>query len=943
MGGRISSILILVLTTVAPLTAPAQTGGTTGSVRGSVVDARSQRPMSGVQVYVPGGSRGTITNSSGRFHLVNVPAGRLTLRAQVIGYAPAEQEVTVEPGASTSVTFSLQEQALALDQVIVTGTAGQARRREVGNAISQVNMDNVITPVASMDGLLQSRAVGMTVQEGSGMAGAGSQIRLRGNVSVALSNQPLVYVDGVRVRSEGYPTRLGGNVHASPLNDINPADVERIEILKGAAATTLYGTEAAAGVIQIFTRRGASGSPVWTAQIDQGFNELRPFGLDDNPYIWMDPWLRKGWRQNYSLSVSGGGSDFQYFVSGGYEDNEHVLPNDWEHKLAVRGNFTFSPLDRLQVSWNTAFTNHDISNTPAGNNSSGLPLNVYRQNSNYFGRFDRDLIDQVLANEIFTYIDRLVTGATLNYQPTNNFSHRFTVGYDRAATEGRELRPYGYFSNPGGLLVNNRWVGENVTLDYSGTLSLQLRPELRSSFSWGGQSTTTIENSIDGRAENFPGPGLPTLSSGALSRANESRFRVINAGLFLQNMFDFRDRYFFTVGLRVDGNSAFGENLGLQPYPKVSASYVLSDEPFWPDHLGEVKLRAAYGHAGRAPGAFDAVRTWTPATYGTQPAFRTGNVGNPDLGPERTAETEVGFDLALFEGLFNADFTYYHQRTSDALFSVRQIPSLGFLTPQLKNVGELENRGIELAMNASLIQRPQFGWDVGLNVATNHSKLLSLGGAAPFSDPSGGSGWYYEGQPVPVIRDRRILNPDEIADPIIESEYFYGPNQPTHTITGSTTFMLPRGIQLSARGEYMGGHYIADNASTGGYRRGVSWPTCANAHALIAQQRNSDLTAFERAWCIQGNVSGTDIYPADFFKLRDLSLRLPLSAVASLPGTNDAMLTLSARNWFTWKNDEFLIMDPEANNNLGMFAGVRSITEHIPPSASFTASLRVVF
>jgi TonB-dependent starch-binding outer membrane protein SusC len=941
MGSRIVGVLLLVVVMVLPPEGQAQATG--GTILGTVLDSRTQRPLGGVQVHIPGQPRGTITNTAGRFQILNVPAGTVTLRTQFIGYAAAEQVVTVTAGSATQVRFEIQEQALALDEVVVTGTAGQARRREVGNAISQVNMDNVVTPVANMDGLLQARAVGMNVQEGSGMAGAGSQIRLRGNVSVALSNQPLVYIDGVRVRSDGYPTRLGGNVHASPLNDINPADIDRIEILKGAAATTLYGTEAAAGVIQIFTKRGAAGAPVWNAQVDQGFNQLRPFGLPDNPYVWMDPWLRRGWRQNYAVSVGGGGSDLQYFVGAGFENNEHVLPNDWEKKLSVRGNFTFSPLDQLQVALNTQLTRHDISNTPAGNNASGLPLNVYRQNANYFGRFDIDLINQVLDNEIFTYIDRLVTGATMTYTPAESFSHRFTVGYDRAATEGRDLRPFGYFSAPRGILLNNRWVGENLTLDYAGTLNMRFRPELRSSFSWGAQSTTNIESSMDGRAENFPGPGLPTLSSGAISRVNETRFRVINAGFFLQNLFDLRDRYFLTVGVRVDGNSTFGESFGLQPYPKVSAAYVLSEEPFWNDRWGQMKLRAAYGHAGRAPRAFDAVRTWTPLTYGDQPAFRTGNVGNPDLGPERTAEVEVGFDLATLDNRLSADFTFYHQRTTDALFNVRQIPSLGFMQPQLKNVGELENRGIELALNASVIQIPRFGWDVGLNVATNRSKLISLGGAAPFSDPSGGSGWYYEGQPVPVIRDRLIRNPDEIAAPVIEPVHFFGPNQPTHTITGLTSFHLPRGILLSARGEYMGGHYIADNASTGGYRRGVAWPTCARAHGLLREGQRDALTAFERAWCIQANVVGTDIYPADFFKLRDISLRLPIGAVVPVTQANNATLTLSARNWYTWKNKEFLMMDPESNNNLGMLAGVRSITEHIPPSASVTASLRVTF
>src|SRR5690606_4856281 len=171
---------------------------------------------------------------------------------------------------------------------VVTGTAGAARRREVGNTVAQIDVTDLPAPPPNVDALLQSQAAGILVGQGNGSVGAGAQIRLRGAVSVSQSNQPIIYVDGVRVRSDSYARNIsptegagrGGNVTASPLNDINPNDIERIEVLKGSAASTLYGTEAAAGVIQIFTKRGSSGSPRWTLQVDQGFNELRPFAPD---------------------------------------------------------------------------------------------------------------------------------------------------------------------------------------------------------------------------------------------------------------------------------------------------------------------------------------------------------------------------------------------------------------------------------------------------------------------------------------------------------------------------------------------------------------------------------------------------------------------------------------------------------------------------------------
>ncbi len=926
-----------------------------GTVTGEIVDSRTQRPLSGVQVMVPGTGIGALSNAAGRFLLVNVPAGETTVRARLIGYRAEERTVTVRAGETANATFELHQEALALDEVVVTGTAGQARRREVGNSIAQLNLADVAEPVADMDNLLQGRAAGVTVMENTGMAGAGAQIRLRGGNSVTMSNQPLIYVDGVRLRSDGYPLNnppvgfvgRSGNVQASPLNDINPADIERVEIIKGAAATTLYGTEAAAGVIQIFTRRGATGRPSWTAQVDQGFARLRPFGVDGDPtptgarpeYLFIDPWLRDGHRQRYSLSVGGGAPELQYFISGSWEDLEGVLPNDWEQKLNVRGNFTVSLMPSLQFQWNTSYTNHDIQNTPAGNNAHGLTLNAYRRDRNYFQSENIDTISQILDYDIFTYNDRFVTGATATYAPRTNFTHRFTVGYDLATSELRNLRPY-HFLDLGGFLSNQRWSNASITADYVGSLDLRLTPDLRANLAWGGQSITNEESSVTGYAENFPGPGIPTLSSGATRLSFEDRIRVINAGLFAQALFDFRDRYFLTVGLRVDGNSAFGQDFGLQPYPKVSASYVISDEPFWPEMLGQMKLRAAYGHAGRAPGAFDAVRTWDPIGWGGQPAFQPLNVGNPVLGPERTAETEVGFDASFLDDRLGLDFTWYHQHTTNALFNVRQIPSRGFLETQLENVGELENRGIELAANAVLIRTPSFGWDVGVNLSTNHSKVLSLGGAPEFS--LGDFGWIIEGQPAPVIRAHFITNPNEIADPVVEQDHIYGPNLPTHTIAVRTGVQLPRGIALNVRGEYQGGHYMYDGASLNALNRGVEWPTCFDAYPLIAAGQHDQLTARQRMWCIQQNARADwFVYPADFFKLREVTLTAPVPF--QIPGASSAQLTLSGRNVWRWLNSEFPIFDPEIVRFGLSESQVRSVWEHIPPPAIYTASLRLTF
>lgn len=931
----------------------AQTGGT---IRGRVTAANA-RALPDVQVSIVGTSRGALTNSRGEFVIVNVPAGQHSVRARMLGFSATDKAVGVQVGQTATVDFQLAETAIALDEIVVTGTAGQARRREVGNSIAQINVAQVAEPVQDANTLLQGRSAGVNVVQAGGSMGSGASIRLRGNTSVALSNQPLIYIDGVRVRSDAYPKNVpstgyegrSANVTPSPLSDVNPEDIERVEILKGAAATTLYGTEAAAGVIQIFTKRGHTGAPQWTAELDQGFVQLRPFapaGVDpadaqarSAEYLYIDPWLRNGRRQQYALSVQGGAEESRYFVSGSFSDNQGVLPLDWEEKYTLRANLSFRPMRDVQMEVNTSYNNSDMQQTPAGNNAHGLTLNAFRRDRNYFGSEDVEKISQALDYEIMNYIDRVVLGGTVHYTPTERLVNRLTVGLDRANMELRNLRPYLFFAAPEGIISNKRWSGETLTLDYVGNLHLQLPRGIASTFSWGAQAATTDESEVEGYSERFPGPGDPTVTSGAIRLAFERRERVTNAGVFLQNLFGFKDRYFLTAGLRVDGNSAFGSDFGLQPYPKVSASWVLSEEPWWSDRLGDWKLRAAYGAAGRAPGAFDAVRTWQAAGWGGVPAFQPLNLGNPDLGPERTAEMEIGFDASLLRGRAGLDVTYYDAKTSDALFRVRQPPSEGSWASQLANVGEIRNTGLEVSLNTTLMDRPGFGWKAGVTAALTRSEVLSLGGAPEFQ--LGTFGWIVEGQPAMVQRANRITNPDAIANPVIETDHYYGPNEPTHTFGLNTALELPYGVQLSARGEYMGGHYIFDNASYQALSRAVRWPTCFAAYELIDAGRAAELTAKQRGMC-QRQFLQDDflIYPGDFFKLRDVTVRIPVGRL--VPGASRATLALSGANWLSWRRD-FPVFDPEMTGNSGFNAPVREISEHIPSPASFTASLRVSF
>jgi TonB-dependent SusC/RagA subfamily outer membrane receptor len=839
-------------------------------------------------------------------------------------------------------------------------------------------MAGIDEAIISTDAILQGRAPGIQVTQQTGSVGGGAKIRLRGNVSAAMSNQPIIYVDGVRVRSEGLPKNVGAtgyqgrgpNAVYGPLNDLDPDDIERIEVIKGAAATTLYGTEAAAGVIQIFTKRGRVGKARWALETEQGMARLGAFGPtedfrgrpivvpasedqappmgvpDDPAYMFIDPYLRKAYRAKYGLSVSGGVEDLSYYISGTYTDAEGVLPNDLEEKTSVRGNFTASPIRNLQLSWNTSYSRNQLEQTAAGPNAQGIILNTFRRSRNYLGgATDAETVSRLLDYSNSQTIDRFITGLTALYAPTSAFTGRVTVGYDLVDQAAVSVRPFGFILAPKGIAHANEFSATTLTLDGVGTWSTSPLENVSSSFSFGGQSVTQEEHRVETYGEDFPAPGEVTVSSAAQRLGFESEIRVINAGAFVQELLGYRDRYFLTLGLRVDGNSSFGTDLGLQTYPKASFSWVASDEDFWNESWGQMKVRAAWGQSGRAPGAFDAVRTWSPIGWGGQPAFRPSNLGNPELGPERTTELEAGFDASFLNNRLDVGLTYYHQKTTDALFSVTQTPSQGFLGSQLDNVGELKNTGLELAVNSTLLDRAEWGWDLGVNMSTNHSETLTLGGAAEFS--IGGRGFIVEGQPVPVVRGRCVTNPDEFADPIVELDCNYGPNLPTLILGVNTSVRLPGGVVAAVRGEYQGGHYAYNVNDGEGFSRGIRWPSCFNVYPAIDAGDMSQVNALERARCIS-TFANRDfaIYPQDFFKVREISVAAPVPF--DIPGAESTRLVVSARDAIRWRKAKYNFADPETSGGFqsgdtGMDEATQTTGGGIPTPAYFTVSLRVTF
>src|SRR5437867_185987 len=338
------------LTCACTLLAAAQT---TGTVKGTVTDAATQRPLDGAQISVVGTDLGTLTNAAGQYQF-NVPLGQVILRIRRVGYGSSNKAVTVTPDAPVTADFAMPQVAIGLDAVVVTGTGVATERRKLGNTIATIDATQLKNaPVQNVSEMLAAREPGVSILPSGGLTGEGARIRIRGAASLSQPNEPIVYVDGIRVdRGGGFGDYIGtgGGGYPSRLDDINPESIERIEILKGPAAATLYGTEASAGVIQIFTKQGARGSPRFDFTTEQGVSNfpngryepnygfardasdpLRSstrlnsfYGLSLQPYqVFSRPFVTSlfetGYTSNYSGSVSGGTAAVTYYVNGRFQ------------------------------------------------------------------------------------------------------------------------------------------------------------------------------------------------------------------------------------------------------------------------------------------------------------------------------------------------------------------------------------------------------------------------------------------------------------------------------------------------------------------------------------------------------------------------------------------------------------------------------------------------
>jgi TonB-linked SusC/RagA family outer membrane protein len=760
-------------------TAPALLRAQDGTVAGTVVAQGNQRPLAGVEVVVAGTQgKGTITDASGRFRVTGLTGPSVVLNVRFLGFRPLTDTVQV---GTTDVRIEMSERVIELNSVVVTGTAGGAQVRELGTSVAVVNAADIQaqTAVPTVQGLITGRAPGVDVISATGQVGAGSQIRVRGVGSFSLSGTPLVYIDGVR-------TNNGQTGIVSRFNDINPEEIASIEVLKGPAAATLYGTEAARGVINIITKRGTPGSSAYNFSAQSGsmwFDNaedrirtnywLNPVTKD----VWSinmvktekergTPLFRTGDTHNFSASASGGSGIYRHFIGGEFSQAEGIVVSNERTQKNARANLSVVPGSKISIETSAGYLTSKTTTAGEGGSAGAIwaqlalpqrteaacpylfpngniprgcgwargsivsPPEVYAQTSNW-----QD-------------VRRFTGSASLKYDPFPWLSNRFLIGTDYTMEDINVLLPY-QTDSVIVFFLGSRFDGRRDettqqttynTYDYAATAKYGMWRGIQAKSTIGLQYYTNKQTTLFASGQHFPTPGVTTISATGLKGSPTSNLIANNTlGSYAQQEFALSNRLFFTGAVRVDNNSAFGSEAKFTTYPKISASWVASDEPsvksHLPDFIGDLRFRGAFGGSGQQPLTNSALRTLAPvAGPNGQTTLTNSTIGNPDLKPERVLGTELGVEAGMLNDRIGVDLTLYRDVSRDAILASTVAPSTAFgASTQFINAGQIDKKGYELALKGQVLNARRYGWDMQFNIAGTKAKIIKLGSGADTS------------------------------------------------------------------------------------------------------------------------------------------------------------------------------------------------------------------
>jgi len=851
--GRIGFGVVLALGVL--LSAPRLAAQQRATIQGTVTDAASGAPIADARVAIRGTTLQAVSNARGVYRITGVAAGTLTVQIRRIGYKTFETTVTLAEGQEFTGDYQLTGSVVLLEEVVVTGTAGAQQRRAQAATVSDIDASGLtaVAPVSTVADILQSRVPGVSVTSASGSSGTSNQIRVRGVSSISLSNEPLLYIDGIRVTTGGGATfGVGGQLYER-LNDLDPSDIESIELVKGPAAATLYGADASTGVIQVITKRGRPGAGTRFSQsvtldynsLDRNFeprtnyarctaanvanaNNLLCSGQPVNTLVSDNPLLRQNaFRTGQTVGVGwsgrGGGLNYGYYTSLNREAEDGVLPNNGYVRQSGRVNFNWFPAPNVTIDAGIGMTlsQADLPDNDnnifgwLGNSHLGLPSTRTVDGSGQDGWFgtQRDVAAmKVIENGRQTH--RTIGTLTANWTPKPWFTNRFTAGADWLREEDRRFFPKNargsYAVNVGSIQEGRRGI-ERYTLDYLGNIQNNLSSNVVSNVSFGFQLVDTREELVFATGEGLTVNSNNVVTAASLRSGGQTWELQRGVGFIGQWQVGLNNRLYGQLGLRFDNASSFGSESKWVTLPKVGVSWVASEEPFWKtDLVNTLRLRAAWGTTGRIPGAGASLTTLGPAPYldGTivSPGAVPQNPGNPGLRFERGEEFEGGFDASFLRDQLGIELTYFNKVSKDLLLRQPLAPSEGFTQNPFVNIGSMVNRGFEVSVRAMVVNTPTLSWDLRLGANTLHNEVTDMGAVAPF----GTLNRVEAGLQVGAWVTNHIRSVDTVTGVVLVDSIrsFAGNTLPTFEANLSTNLTVLRNLRLYASLDTKRGHKV---------------------------------------------------------------------------------------------------------------------------------------
>lgn len=907
-------------------------------MRGKVIDRKTGEPLIGVSLVLNGEpSVNVVTDIDGAF-VIEVPVGG-RLKVSYIGY----ETKLITVSNTVDMTVEMDEDNFKLDEVVVTGQGAEVQKRRLSSNVTSVSGREIERiHQGRIDQVLQNSLPNVQISMPSGQAGATSLIKSRGLSSAYQSSTPVIYVDGVRVDNMNtgatLNNSLGGNsVVSGSISDIPMENIDHIEYVTGGAATTLYGSDAANGVIQIFTKKGQNQKTTFyaEAQLEADVANGQFYHFKRTKELLH----QTGFTQKYRVGFDGGTEKYGYSFGASMSNSTGTLIEDGnedkKYDLRFGSRLKFNKMLEYQNSFGLVI--EDFARSRNGNQggytglwftegsaAANFTYTDQQGNSVKYGA-DIDALDDYAFSQMKEFVrkaealqnnresvKRFQTSQSLSFTPMANLTFKGVLGVDYRTNTNKNITTNEYLihtqQKPSGTSdagsINNfsrNYFG--LTIDLNGQHKYHHKDYLSLISTAGFQFFSTRDHQAVYKGTDVR-DGAQIISGAGTLSSDEWLSYLYNYGWYVQENIGFLDRYYIDLGLRSDYNTAFGDNVGWQYYPKIGLSYVLSDEPFMrrivdSKIVNSIRLMANYGVAGSYPPAFEYQRTVDFNSFNGQQAATFGKYGNADLAPEKKHSYEAGFNAVLFNRVLNVGFTYYYALTKDALFSVPSLPSSGQSANYLANIGEIENKGVELSIGLQLLYTKD--WNLRLNISwnTNQNKVLDIGGLVPFAIGGFSSRTVQtvvaEGKSVGFIRGyKAVLNEDGSLKEVL-SQQDLGKTLPS----GYGNFSLTAGwkkLLLTVSGDYQYGGHVHSFDRQFRFAKGLK-------DSAIPEKALEGLTQ-SSVWL---NFTNFFVEKSDYVKIRNISLSYDLRPCRFIKNMN---LSFAVYNPFAWTASS---VDPEAS------------------------------